>query len=174
MTPFTVRASGFLAALGTIALWLAGIGLVLMTAFVTLQVWGRYVMNATPTWTEPAAILLMGWFIFIGAAVGVREGYHLGFDVLLMFAPPRLRAVMRTVSDLLVLAFGAGMAAYGLQLTIGTWTATLPSLGLPGGFDYIPLVLGGVLVVLFTIERLVRRVAGLENVADSFTAGEPR
>jgi hypothetical protein len=32
--------------------------------------------------------MLMSWFIFLGAAVGVRENYHLGFDVLLYVLPP--------------------------------------------------------------------------------------
>lgn len=167
MKSLALGASRLLAPLSLAALWIAATGLVLMTAFVALQVWGRYVMNATPTWTEPAAINIMAWFIFIGGAVGVREGYHLGFDVLLVRAPGAVAAAMRTVSDVVVLGFGAGMAGYGLQLTIGTWTATLPSLGLPGGFDYIPLVAGGALVTLFTLERIALRLAGLEHAPEA-------
>ena len=52
-----------------------------MTAIVAWQVFGRYVLNQSPSWTEPASVLLMSWFIFLGAAVGVRDGNHLGFDV---------------------------------------------------------------------------------------------
>ena len=54
--------------------------------------------------------MLMGWFIFLGAAVGVREGYHLGFDVLLLRRfPKRAQALLHTISDLAVTAFGVGM-----------------------------------------------------------------
>ncbi len=70
------RVAGILSKLSTAALWLAGLGLVLMTAFVAWQVFGRYVLNRSPSWTEPAAVMLMSWFIFLGAAVGVRENYH--------------------------------------------------------------------------------------------------
>ena len=149
--------------LATAALWVSGIGLVLMTAFVAWQVWGRFVLNHSPSWTEPASVMLMAWFIFLGAAVGVREGYHLGFDVLLYAVPPAVAAAMKSISDLVVLLFGVGMAVYGYQLTARTWDAIMPALGLPGGFDYMPLVGGGVLVVLFSLERLARRFAGLEN-----------
>ena len=76
-----------------LSLWLAGIGLVLMTAFVAWQVFGRYVLNHSPSWTEPGSVMLMSWFIFLGAAVGVRENYHLGFDVLLYVLPHRRQAV---------------------------------------------------------------------------------
>ena len=70
---------------------------------------------------------------------------------------------MRAISDLAVLVFGVGMVVYGLQLTIDTWTATLPVLGLPGGFTYMPIAAGGVLIVLFALERLVLRAAGISR-----------
>jgi TRAP-type C4-dicarboxylate transport system permease small subunit len=160
--------SRILGVLSTLALWIAAIGLVLMTAFVAWQVWGRYVLNASPAWTEPAAIVLMGWFIFLGAAVGVRENYHLGFEVLLAISSPRVSFAMRCVSDVVTGGFGAAMAWYGMTLTIGTWTATLPTLGLPGGVDYMPIVGGGALILLFSLERIVRRFAlgpGREDVS---------
>ena len=61
---------------------------------------------------------------------------------------------MRAISDLAVLVFGIGMVVYGGQLTIQTWTATIPVLHLPGGFAYMPIVAGGVLMTLFALERL--------------------
>ena len=79
--------AGLLGRLNTLALWSAGIGLILMTAFVAWQVFCRYVLNDSPSWTEPGAVMLMSWFIFLGSAVGVRENYHLGFDVILYVIP---------------------------------------------------------------------------------------
>ena len=55
------------------------------------------------------------------------------------------------------MVFGLGMVVYGLQLTIETWTATIPVLHLPGGFTYMPIAAGGALMVLFALERLVLR-----------------
>lgn len=150
-----------LGALARLTLWLAGACLVLMTAFVAMQVFARYVLNSPLTWTEPASILLMGWFIFLGAAVGTREGYHLSFDVLLAFLPARLVQVLHSLSDIAVMGFGFGMFWYGTELAIGTWSAMQPTLGIPDGVAFIPVVLGGVLVVLFSAERLVRRAVGL-------------
>lgn len=153
-------AGRMLGLLSTAALWLSGLGLVLMTVLVSWQIWARYVLNASPSWTEPAAIVLMAWFIFLGAAVGVRENYHLGFEVLLSVVPERAAFAMRCLSDVVTGGFGAAMAVYGWQLMIGTWAATLPALGLPGGVDYMPVVGGGALIALFCLERLVKRCAG--------------
>ncbi|MBA3326290.1 MAG: TRAP transporter small permease, partial [Rhodobacteraceae bacterium] len=43
-----------------------------------------------------------------------------------------------------------------------TWTATVPVLRLPGGVTYMPVTVGGLLIVLFTAERLLLRLAGVE------------
>jgi TRAP-type C4-dicarboxylate transport system permease small subunit len=153
-------AARFFAVLSRLALWVAAAGMILMTAMVAWQVFSRYVLNASPSWTEPLSILVMSWFIFLGAAVGVRENFHMGFDVLIHFLPGA-GPWMRSVSDLAVLIFGAGMVIYGGQLMIQTWTATSPVLQLPGGFAYMPIVAGGVLMFLFALERLLLRMAGV-------------
>ena len=139
-----------------------------MTVIVAWQVFCRYVLNDSPSWTEPGAVMLMSWFIFLGAAVGVRENYHLGFDVLLYVLPKGGKKWLRMISDVVVFAFGVGMVWYGSQLVSLTWNTTLPSLGISGGWDYVPLVAGGVLICLFSLERIVLRLAGapIDDVLD--------
>lgn len=154
------RATGALAQLG---LWLAGIGLVLMCAFVFAQVVSRYLLGFSLFWAEPASVMLMGWFIFLGAAVGVKEGYHLSFDVGLMVMPASWRPWFHTLSDLVVVAFGAGMVWFGWQLAARAASGVVPGLGISRIWDFAPLIGGGVLLVLFSIERILRRAAGLRT-----------
>ncbi|MGJ8586278.1 MAG: TRAP transporter small permease [Marinosulfonomonas sp.] len=152
--------TGFIA---RFALWVAGAGLVLMTALIAAQVFWRYILNDSIIWTEPASVMIMGWFIFLGAAVGIREGYHLSFDVLLYVVPERGKLFLNSLSDFFVAAFGGGMVWYGWQLAAKTAGNKLPSLGISGAFDFAPVVMGGVLIVLFSIERMARRAAGLRT-----------
>ncbi|WP_373695947.1 TRAP transporter small permease [Aquibium pacificus] len=149
-----------LSRVSNLALWTAGFGLVLMTAMVAWQVYCRYILNDSPSWTEPGAVMLMSWFIFLGAAVGVRENNHLGFDILLYVLPHGGKKVLRMISDVVILAFGVGMVFYGMQLALLTSDAILPSLGISGAFDYYPVVGGGILVSLFALERIVLRLSG--------------
>ncbi|MFL5191667.1 MAG: TRAP transporter small permease [Microvirga sp.] len=148
--------SRILAVVNRAALWISGIGLILMTAFVAWQVFGRYVLNQSPSWTEPASLLLMSWFILLGSAVGVRDGNHLGFEIALHYAPQGLRQTMLAVTEVLVFIFGGAMAWYGTALAVETWSAAMPGLPIPQGFDYVPLAVGGVLIALFSLEKLVR------------------
>jgi TRAP-type C4-dicarboxylate transport system permease small subunit len=154
------RISGLLAQL---ALWLSAIGLVGMTLAVSWQVFGRYVLNSTPTWTEALSIQLMGWFILLGSAVGVREGYHLGFDILRIAFPGLPAKVMALVSHVVVLTFGLAMTWYGWDLVVGTWTARIPILGWPGGVDFMPLLGGGALITFFTLEHLYNLATGRQD-----------
>jgi TRAP-type C4-dicarboxylate transport system permease small subunit len=155
------RVARVTSAMARTALWVSGAGLVLMTVLIACQVFWRYVLNDSISWTEPGSVMIMGWFIFLGAAVGIREGYHLSFDIIIHLVPDHVKLWMRSISDLVVIAFGGGMVVYGTQLAVNAAPNVLPSLGISGAFDFIPIVAGGVLVVLFSIERIARRLAGL-------------
>lgn len=145
------------------ALWIAGASLVLMTVLVFWQVLSRYVFDSPTMFTEPLSVLMMGWFIFLGAAVGTREGYHLSFDVLLYALPERAGRMLQHLSDLAVAGFGVGMFWYGGTLMLGTMGSQMPSLGIPSGLALLPVVLGGAMIVLFSAERILRRWAGLRT-----------
>lgn len=146
--------------LSNAVLYLAGIGLVAMTCIVAYQVFMRFVINASPAWTEAGSIMIMTWFIFLGAAVGVRENFHMGFDVLLYVLPASAKPWLRAISDVCVFAFAFGMVFYGGELVIRYWSTRIPVLGLPTSFTYLPIVLSGALMCLFSLERLLLRAAG--------------
>lgn len=146
-------------AIAKLALWASGAALVLMTVIVGAQVFSRYLLNFSLTFAEPMAIQLMGWFIFLGAAVGVRENFHLGLDLLRYVASPRVNRYLDMVSLTLIAIFGLFLAWYGLQLAIRTWDTLIPGLGISGATDFLPLTVAGLLFTLFAIERLL----GLRN-----------
>jgi TRAP-type C4-dicarboxylate transport system permease small subunit len=84
----------------------------------------------------------------------------MGFDVLLYVLPPAAKKWLRMISDIVIFAFGLGMIWYGGSLVGLTWNTVLPALGISGGWDYVPIVAGGVLVVLFALERIGLRLSG--------------
>jgi TRAP-type C4-dicarboxylate transport system permease small subunit len=171
MKSWLLPVSNVLGRISTIALWLAGVGLVAMTVVVAFQVFMRFVLNASPSWTEAGSIMIMTWFIFLGAAVGVRENFHMGFDVLLYVLPPSAKPWLRSISDLCVLGFASAMVYFGGELAIRYWSTRIPVLGWPTSFTYFPVVVSGVLMCLFSLERLLLRLAG-EPVDD--IAADPK
>jgi TRAP-type C4-dicarboxylate transport system permease small subunit len=155
MHAFTLALSRLAAKLTLVVLVLAGFGIMLMTALIAWGVFGRFVLNDTPTWVEAGSLLLMAWFIFLGAAVGVRESDHMGFESLLAYVPRQIEAGLVLFVQALILLFGAAMVFYGLQLVEKGWTDRIPLIGIAKSWDYIPLVVGGSLIVFFSIERVL-------------------
>ena len=59
------------------------------------QVFGRYVLNDTPTWAEALALLLVLYVTALGVAVGVRDAGHIGLESLVALLPDQLRTEAR-------------------------------------------------------------------------------
>jgi len=152
--------SRVLRAISNASLWLSGVGLVVMTIIVAYQVYMRFVINSSPSWTEGASIMIMSWFIFLGAAVGVRKNFHMGVDVLPYVLPKGAKPVLRSISDIAIFAFASGMIYYGGELALRGLSVRIPVLGLPQTFTYLPIVVSGFLMCLFSLERILLRLAG--------------
>lgn len=171
MSRFMQAIRPMLGRLSQFCLYFSGIGLVAMTLIIGWQIFGRYVLNDTPAWSEPLSLQLMSWFILLGSAVGVRESVHLGLDIVRHGAPARVQRLMDLLSLGLIVIFGIAMSYYGVLLAAGTWTATIPVLGWPGGVDYLPLVIGGAVIAIFALERFIDVFLG-EDIAANVVAQE--
>jgi TRAP-type C4-dicarboxylate transport system permease small subunit len=152
------------ATLSKLCLMLAVVGLIVLIACVQYQVVGRYVFNDTPTWAEALAMLLVLYITALGVAVGVRDAGHIGMDSIISLLPERMRLKLEIVIHLLVGTFGALMAYNGYIWTTLKWNDQKPMLAIPSGMDYLPLVIAGVLIVLFCIEHVIALLQGKEVV----------
>ena len=152
----------FNATIARYGMYLAVIGLLVIVAVVFYQVFGRYVLNSSPTWAENLALVLVLYVTLIAAAVGVRDAGHIGMESLLVLLPERARDRAELVIHALVALFGLGMAYNGTILGLSVMHYKIPNLGLSEGLRYVPLVLSGVLIVLFSIEHIIALLRGEE------------
>jgi TRAP-type transport system small permease protein len=152
------------ARLARLAMFLAVAGLMAIVAVVAWQVFGRYVLNASPTWAENLALVLILYVTLIGAAVGVRDAGHIGMDSLLVLVPERIRNRLELVIHGLVMVFGAFMAWNGYVLGESVAGYKLSNIQLSEAVRYAPLVISGAMVVLFSFEHLVAGLRGEEVV----------
>ena len=141
--------------LASLAMGLAGFALVAMALIQAWQVFARYVLNDSPGWTEPLALLLMSFAVMFGAAVAVRRETHFAFQTFRDAAPDPLQWLMKSISRLIAAAGGAGLTILGGTLMIDEWPVALAGAPLPSGLKFAGLCAGGALILLFALERLL-------------------
>jgi TRAP-type C4-dicarboxylate transport system permease small subunit len=140
------------------ALAFAGVALLAMALVEAWQVFARYVLNDSPSWTEPVALLLMSTTMMLGAAVGVRGNRHFGFFVLVESVSERFGKVLRLIAGLVAMGVGLMLAAWSAQMLVDAWDYPIAGAPLPQGVVFLPMCVGGALIALFSLERLIDAV----------------
>jgi TRAP-type C4-dicarboxylate transport system permease small subunit len=152
----------FCAAIARLSLMIAVTLLIVLILCVQWQVFGRYVLNDTPTWAENLALLLVLFVTAFGVAVGVRDAGHIGLESLVVLLPRAWQRRIEFLIHLLVGGFGVLMVKSGWLWASVKWGSKKPMLPVPDGIDYVPIIIAGALIVLFSFEHAVAIVRGQE------------
>lgn len=142
-------------ALAVISTWISSLSMVVLVSTFGWLVYGRYILNDTPTWVEQLALLLIITIAFMSSATGVRERTHLAVDIVPMMCSPRVKLILRLCCDFILGGFGLMMAIYANDLAQFSWYKEIPLIEIPEGVRYIPVVASGVLITLYTAASFV-------------------
>ena len=152
MSKAVVKKSG-LDRLSDAVIALAALALVGLVAVQGWQVFARYVINDSPSWTEPVTILLLAAAMSFGAASGVHTGRHFGFFLLAEAMRPAHKRIVDTVVNIVIVSIGAVMAGWGSVLLLDGLDIKMAGAPLPQSLPYLPLAIGGALMVVFALAR---------------------
>ena len=140
--------------LARVAVVLAGVSILGMACVEAWQVFARYVLNASPSWTEPVALLFMSTTMMFGAAIGVRSNRHFGFFILVESSRPSIQRALRIFARLIAALIGLMLAGWGGEMMIDSWDYAMAGAPFPQGLVFLPLCLGGALIAAFAIEQI--------------------
>ncbi|HAB03575.1 MAG TPA: TRAP transporter permease DctQ [Pseudomonas sp.] len=155
-------------------IWVAGLSILTMTLIIPWGIFARYVLGTGSSWPEPVSILLMVLFTFIGAAASYRAGAHMAVAMVTDRMPEPTRRLVAVLTQLLMVGVCLFMTWYGFKLCATTWNqymASLPSMRV--GMSYAPIPVGGLLTLIFVLEKLLlgdqsqRRVVRLDLVEEN-------
>jgi TRAP-type C4-dicarboxylate transport system permease small subunit len=134
---------------------LSGVAMVVITLFIPAGVFMRYVMNDPLQWPEPASVIMMVFFSFIGGAAVYRANQQIAVEALLNAVGTRSRAAMQWGVHACMLLVAGFMLGYGVHLCVVTWGNTIAEFPwLSTGVVYMPIPIGGFLTLLFIIEKM--------------------
>lgn len=145
--------AAFNASSARVLLALASVGLLAMTVIISWQVFGRFVLGSSPSWTEQTALTLMIWYALLAGSVGVRERFHIQILALKSKFGPVGQLWLERIADASVAVCALAMVILGLQLVLGTWNQTIPGVGLPRGVAYLAIPISGLFSLSFLLEH---------------------
>ncbi len=138
-----------------ISTMITGVALVVLTVIFGWLVFGRYVLNSTPTWVEQVSLLLVSLIGFLGASIGVHQKTHLRVSYFGDVSPRPVRRAFEFVSHVALAFFGAVMMVNSYKLAVFKWSTDIPLIHIPEGLRAIPIMLCGAFTMLYSIGHLI-------------------
>ncbi len=155
MTGVKARYAQAMEALYVACMAISGASLLAITLTIPYGVFMRYVVNAPASWPEPASVLLMIVFSFLGGAAVFRANVHIAVRMLLDSVSERVRRLLGYAVDLAMALTALFMVGYGFELVRATWHQVISEFPLlSAGLTYTPVPLAGFLTLLFIVERV--------------------
>lgn len=154
---FVERADKFIGHMLDVAvITLAG----LLFLLLNYAVFARFVLNDSVSWGEELPANILAMLTFIGAAYLTRSNEHLGFDAVVREMPNRLKTIVMCGNLTLMAGFGALLAYYGSIAAMSFGARQLISIDLPMALFRGAMPVGGALITLFCVIRLVSLATG--------------
>lgn len=151
------------AILKNLVLAMEALSMSLIFLCVILQVTFRFILQSPLPWPEELSRIFFIYLVFIGAAEASRERSHIAIDVMDVFhlsaRTDRYLDIVRNVLVLIVLAI-MGHGAYQI-IPIG-YNMYLPATGLPMSVMSAPVLIGAILMFIWTAIHLGRDCLGLK------------
>jgi TRAP-type C4-dicarboxylate transport system permease small subunit len=133
----------------------SGLALVAITLMIPAGVFMRYVMNSALSWPEPASVIMMVAFSFLGGAAVYRAKVHVAVEALLNAVPAKIRRLMLWAVDACMAGAGLYLLFYGTRLCEVTWQNTIAEFpNLSVGATYLPIPIAGAITLLFLVEKV--------------------
>ncbi|MDA3949042.1 MAG: TRAP transporter small permease [Spirochaeta sp.] len=130
--------------------------LLTMVLVISYTVFGRFVLNRTPTWGESLSIFCMVWLAILGSSLAVRDGRHIRMTIIDFVVPPRVAIVLHKLAYVIVFAVGVACILGGIALFELFSGSIIGALGISSKWLALALPVGGVVHVLMFVARLRR------------------
>ncbi len=138
-------------------------GMAGMVILATLQVFFRYIVGASLSWSEEALRYLMIWIAFLGIGLAYSRGEMIGMKLLTNSLPHRISMIMGLIGRLMILAMMITIAWFGWEFAWKTRESAATALPVSMFWIHIAVATGAALTVLHVIASFVATTLGIEE-----------
>ena len=130
-----------------------------MCAVGLLQVFNRFVLNSSLSWSEEFQIYCHVWIVFLGIPIAYRHGAHLSVIRCATCFRRRLGKAFDLLIELLWIWFAVALAWLAWRVSEVAKLQSSPGLDLPMNYVYYCMVVGGLYLLVVVLRRLFSKPA---------------
>ncbi|HET9822219.1 MAG TPA: TRAP transporter small permease [Burkholderiaceae bacterium] len=138
------------------------VAVAVMVGVVSAQVALRYGFNRSIDWADEVSRLAFVWSIFLAVPLGVRQGAHIGIDLVVLKFPARVQALLRRAAAIVSGAMMGLIAWAALGVAREQWDELMSTLDWSVGWFIVPVGIGAALSALHLLRIAIE---GPPNVA---------
>lgn len=140
----------------------SGIFIIMILACV-LQVFTRYVLNNSLSWTEELARFAFIWLNLLGASICIQKSSHATVTAVLDVLSPGLKKVVLILIYLIIVFDGCVMAYVGGQVAYMTRVQYSAALSLNMAIVNVSACVSGVLIIIQALLRIPLTWSGYDE-----------
>ena len=106
-------------------------------------------------WSIDIAQLFFGWICFLGADTALRQGRHIGMDILIRLFPARFQRTVGFFLDILSIAFLVIVIYYGFKLSIINWERRFNTIEVSYSLATLSVPVGCLLMLRTMVSRMM-------------------
>lgn len=134
-----------------------------MTVLIVIQVFFRYVLGSSLSWSEESARYLFIWIVMLGASMGVKEGFHVSVTLFINKLPAVLRRIVDTVFTLFLGVMALVMVIYGYSIANTVAIQVSPAIRLSMFWVYLSVPVSGVLIIIHLLSKIEENIRALKS-----------
>ena len=127
-----------------------------MLLIVLIQVFCRYVLGNSLSWSEETARYLSVWITFLAIGLAFYKGELIGIDFVASLIPEKAKPLFESASHAVVLFFIVIIIKYGFALAAFSMNQSAPTLRISMGYVYGAVPVGSLVMGIFVLWSLTR------------------
>lgn len=146
----------FLNKLEKIIFYFLSLLLGIMVLFGSMQVFWRYVLQSSLSWSEELMRYINIWTIFLGICLGVPRGLHTAIDAIYNVVNDKAKKVLKMIVLIISIIFSLSLLIIGARFAFANASQVSPTVRIPMVYVFGCIPIGGLLTLLYTVGEILK------------------
>ena len=130
-----------------------------------LQVFSRFVLNMTPSWSEEIQIFGHIWLVFLAIPIAYRRGAHFTVEAIRRQYSLGMHKIFDLFVEFMWAGFAVATAYYSYRVSLVAGRSVSAGLEIPMSYPYYGMVIGSVYLLVVVLRRIAGEPPPPESTA---------